>query len=111
MKLGIGCDIVELKRIEKAMEKTGFLKILTPKEREQFELYQGKRQIEWLAGRFAAKEAIIKALHEKYSCTLSDIEILSAADGAPYCTFPSCEIQISIAHEKTYAIAYAVAQF
>ena len=83
MKIEIGCDIVALKRIEKAMQKPGFTKILTPREYEKFCQFQGKRQIEWLAGRFAAKEAVIKAIHKKTSATIAEIESLCDEAGAP----------------------------
>lgn len=107
--IGIGCDIVEIKRIEKAASNSAFLKILTNKEYEIFQSLHGQRQWEWLAGRFAAKEAIYKAIHKMYPCVISDIEILSEKDGTPICTKPSMQIQVSIAHEKTHAIAYAYA--
>ncbi|MEG0273982.1 holo-ACP synthase [Amedibacillus sp. YH-ame10] len=109
MMIGIGCDIVEIKRIAKAMEKEGFLHILTSNELALFQHYKGSRRAEWLAGRFAAKEAIYKAIHKEYPCVISDIEILCDEDGAPVCTFTNCDVSISIAHEHEYAIAYAVA--
>lgn len=111
MIIGIGCDIVDIRRIEKAMRKEGFLKILSEHEITLYEQYQGKRQAEWLAGRFAAKEAIFKAVHAQFPCVLHDIEVLYDEHGAPVCTsFPSCIIHISISHENDYAIAYAMAE-
>src|SRR5690625_983539 len=62
---GIGIDIVELDRIEKSMlEKKRFTdRILTEKEKLRFlELTNQRRRVEYLAGRFAAKEACAKAL-------------------------------------------------
>ena len=104
MILGIGCDIVEIKRIEVALQKDHVKRILTPKDMPFL------RKAEWVAGRFAAKEAIYKAIHAIHACTLCDIEILSDDDGAPYCTMEEYAIQVSIAHEKAYAIAYAIVE-
>ncbi|MEG1474161.1 MAG: holo-ACP synthase [Longicatena sp.] len=109
MMIGIGCDIVEIARIEAALRKDSFLNILTPKERMLFDALKGKRRIEFVAGRFAAKEAIYKAIHKEIKMELKDIEILSDASGAPICTILACHIEISIAHENAYAIAYALA--
>ena len=109
MIIGIGCDIVKIERIEKAMSHEGFLRILTHKEYELYQGIQGKRQIEWLAGRYAAKEAIYKAIHTYHDCVLSDIEILCNTDGSPVCQCFDCEVLISISHEHEYAIAYATA--
>ena len=62
MILGIGVDIIEIDRIEKAIKKQNkFLeKIFTNKEIEYFQ--NRKMNIEVIAGNFAAKEAISKAL-------------------------------------------------
>lgn len=108
MIIGIGCDIVNLARIQKAMDKEGFDRILTEREHALYAVLQGMRKVEWLAGRFAAKEAIFKAIHKQIPCTIYDIEILSDEVGAPYCTLEQVDVQISIAHEKEYAIAYAI---
>ena len=110
MILGIGCDIVEIKRIEVALQKDHVNRILTPKEQACCEDMPFLRKAEWVAGRFAAKEAIYKAIHAIHACTLCDIEILSDDDGAPYCTMEEYAIQVSIAHEKAYAIAYAIVE-
>lgn len=107
MVIGVGCDIVQTKRIAKAMEKEGFLKILTQKENDIFMSLHGNRQVEWLAGRFAAKEAIYKALNKQSYDVLSKVEILCDGDGSPVCTNQEFDIFISISHEADYAIAYA----
>lgn len=111
MIIGIGCDIVTISRIEQAIDKPVIQKILTPREKEVADKLKGHRKSEWIAGRFAAKEAIYKAIHTVENCTILDIEILNNEQGAPVCTcFPAYEIMISIAHEKETAIAYALAQ-
>lgn len=107
--IGIGCDIVEISRIEKAQKKEGFLRILTDKEKQICKQFNDRRKIEWLAGRFAAKEAIYKAISSYGNYVLNDIEILQDENGAPICINLPFSIQISISHENTHAIAYAIA--
>lgn len=63
---GTGIDIVELDRIEKlhSRQEAFSKRILTPKEQAHFSTLSAHRQIEFLAGRFAAKEAFSKALEQ-----------------------------------------------
>lgn len=109
MLLGVGCDIVEIARIRTAMEKDSFLRLLSEQERKLFDSVPKMRRAEWLAGRFAAKEAVIKAVHKEKVCVLSAVEILADAAGAPICSMPGLQVEVSISHEKEYAIAYAAA--
>ncbi len=106
MIVGIGCDIVEIERIVKKKDRHSS-RILTDAERAIFDSYSGKRQNEFLAGRFAAKEAIFKAI-PNCGLTISQIEVIQDQSGQPRCCIPGYEIMISIAHENAYAIAYAV---
>ena len=99
----IGCDIVENKRLSDKSEN--FIdKILTDKEKQ---LYKTRNNIEFLAGRFAAKEAIMKCLPNIEKYTFTDIEILNDEKGKPYCNIDDIE-DISISHEKEYTIAVAL---
>ena len=99
----IGCDIVENKRLIDKSDR--FIdKVLTPKEKE---LYQTRNKVEFLAGRFAAKEAIMKCLPDIENYTFTDIEILNDEKGKPYTTIEGIE-DISISHEKEYTIAVAL---
>ena len=109
MLAGIGCDIVSIKRIQQAMEKEGFLRILSEEERHIFDQLSDSRKVEWLAGRFAAKEAVYKAVHQHCDCVLSQITITSDASGAPTCHIEGLHVEVSISHEREYAIAYAMA--
>lgn len=95
---GIGCDIVQNDRVNLKIAR----KILTQKELEIFESKSNK--LEYLASRFAAKEAVIKATNKKYS--FKEIEITNNEFGQPICNI--LEIMISISHEKNYSIAYAI---
>lgn len=99
----IGCDIVENKRLLDKSEN--FIdKILTDKEKQ---LYKTRNNVEFLAGRFAAKEAIMKCLPNIEKYTFTDIEILNDEKGKPYCNIDGIE-DISISHEKEYTIAVAL---
>ena len=84
MILGIGVDIIEIDRIEKAIKKQNkFLeKIFTNKEIEYFQ--NRKMNIEVIAGNFAAKEAISKALGTGFrGISFLDIEVLRDEIGKP----------------------------
>lgn len=108
MILGLGIDVVEVGRIAKAMRSPRFVeRILTANERQV-------AKVPWrVAGRWAAKEAVAKAL----SCKLKwhDVEISSASDGAPVVNvnpevflLDNCQIHISVTHERGYAAAVAI---
>ncbi|MDD3049232.1 MAG: holo-ACP synthase [Bacilli bacterium] len=107
MIVGIGCDIIQISRLRMNPDALG-KRILTTTEYQIYEAYQGNRRLEYLAGRFAAKEAIIKALDKKK--VLSEIEILNDDMGKLVCDIKGYAIHVSIAHEIEYAIAYAVCE-
>lgn len=108
--IGIGCDIVAIDRIKTLIQHQGYGKILTKKEQQYFHTISKRRQIEWLAGRFAVKEAVFKAISKQYPhMMISQIEVLSDEDGRPYVCLSDCEVHVSISHEQQYAIAYAMA--
>lgn len=111
---GIGIDIVELNRIETAIHKhKNFPKrILTPKEQTIFSELSPTRQTEFLAGRFAAKEAFAKAIGTGIGKSLSwqDVEIIPDKNGKPQITLKKTvgTIHISISHSKQYAVANVI---
>ncbi|MDC3413126.1 holo-ACP synthase [Aquibacillus sp. 3ASR75-11] len=112
---GIGIDIIELDRIKQNMERhTRFLeRVLTEKERELFDqLSSPTRKLEFLAGRFTAKEAYAKAVGTGIGkLRFIDIEILPNEKGAPIITVVNSEdekIAVSISHSKEYAVAQVV---
>ncbi len=103
---GIGIDIISIKRMKEMVAKYGdrFLnRIFTEKEIDNFQ--NNKNSIENFAGRFAAKEAVIKATKKHLSA--KDIEILSRKDGEPFVAGRE-NILVSISHEREYAIAMAI---
>lgn len=97
----IGCDIVENKRlINKNQEFINY--VLTDKE----QLLYKEFGLNFLFGRFAAKEAIMKCLPNTKELKYTDIEILKGKNGEPITNID--DISVSISHEKEYTIAYAI---
>lgn len=112
---GIGIDLIELDRIKKSMESNiRFVnRILTQNEKEVFTNIQtDRRKTEFLAGRFAAKEAFAKAVGTGIGkLSFQHIEILADANGAPLLKakgHQSDTIFVSITHSRDYAIAQVV---
>lgn len=116
MITGIGLDVVELERIEKIDRRSEKfrLRILTTKELNIYKGYSASRRIEFLAGRFAAKEAFAKAKGTGIgaSCNFVDIEILPNEQGKPELFFKGYAVNgfISITHTKTIAAAQVILQ-
>jgi holo-[acyl-carrier protein] synthase len=119
MILGIGNDIIEIERIKENIQRyqQRFLdRVFTSHEQG----YCQKRKVPALhfAGRFAAKEAIVKALGTGFSNGLTwlDIEINNDALGKPFVQlspkaeklFDSPTLLISISHCREYATAFAI---
>ena len=112
---GIGVDITELDRIELLLGRQPRFRnrILTESEILLFEKLQGRRKIEYFAGRFAAKEAFSKAVGTGIGKHLSflDIEIGSDGKGKPMIMKPFSEgVHLSISHSHDYAIAQVVVE-
>ncbi|GGA92700.1 holo-ACP synthase [Ornithinibacillus halotolerans] len=111
---GIGIDIVELERIKQSMENRRFIeRILTLNEREKFDLLQSeRRRMEYVAGRFAAKEAFSKAMGTGIGkLSFQDIEVMNDDNGAPTINLTFAEdmnIFVSISHSKEYAVAQVI---
>ena len=117
MQITCGTDIIEINRIKKNIEELGekFLnRIYTQKE---IEYCEGKKSQKYqsYAARFAAKEAIFKAiskeLNDKYEIGWKDLEILNDEQGRPQVKINGVQkenIDISISHCKEYAVAMVV---
>lgn len=112
---GIGIDIIELERIHKNIEKNNRLvtRVLTENEQTIYETLTGEqRRVEFLAGRFAAKEAFAKATGTGIGkLSFQDISVKSTESGAPtLCVqgFESYNIFISITHSRDYAVAQVI---
>lgn len=108
MVVGLGLDLVEIRRIERAMHNPRFIfRILTDAEREMC------RTPHCVAGRWAAKEAIAKALG--LPLTWQQVEILPDPTGAPRVHIDNenfdpirLRVHVSITHEREFAAAVAV---
>lgn len=122
MVSGIGTDLVSVDRLRRAVERTEgrfLLRVFTPAERDLCR--DRSRAYECFAARFAAKEAVLKALGTGLSgCRWHDIEILNGAGGQPVVVLSGgaaraaarrgvTEVLLSLAHEGKQALAFAVA--
>jgi holo-[acyl-carrier protein] synthase len=121
--LGHGIDIVETARIAKMLDEHGerFLtRVYTPAER-QYADSMTKRRVERLAGRFAAKEAVLKVLGTGWrgGIAWTDIEIRPEPSGQPVVTLTGecariaarlgiVRWHVSISHIETHATASAI---
>ena len=109
--LGIGVDIEEVARVRRLCRKTpGFLKRFFTSE--ELAYCRGVNMFERLAARFAAKEAVIKALDRK-DLPLSSISVSKTATGRPSVTVEGAgleglKIMLSLSHTARYACASAV---
>lgn len=116
MITGIGLDVIELDRIAKLDQRTDKFRkrILTINELEVYYKRSATRRIEFLAGRFAGKEAFAKAMGTGIGaeCSFIDIEIRSNALGKPEVFFKGESVNgfISITHTKTIAAAQVILQ-
>jgi holo-[acyl-carrier protein] synthase len=114
---GIGVDLCCPKRIEKIYKNFGkkFLgRIFTEREIKDLEKSLSKKygSFHRIAGRFAAKEAISKALGTGIGKKLSfkDIEITHDEKGSPLVALKNSKqkVSVTISHEKSMAVAFAI---
>jgi len=120
--VGCGIDLVKIERIEKIIKKWGdnfIFRIFTPLEREYCEIKKGNKYQSY-AGKFAAKEAFLKALGLGLrGVNWKDIEILNNKLGQPVIKLTGKLKEITfekdidryfltISHTKEYAIAQVI---
>ena len=119
MIIGIGIDIIELRRIERALSPRFIERVFTPREIAYCEL---ARRTEKYAARFAAKEAARKAIGAATPVTAlswQDVEVLSSAEGAPTLVFHGraaelvkklqvTRAHVSMSHSTDNAIAQVI---
>ncbi|MEK2536020.1 holo-ACP synthase [Tetragenococcus halophilus] len=113
MIYGIGLDAVELARIKTIIkEKPKLIKrILTENEQQLFSQLSTKRQVEFLGGRYACKEAFSKAWGTGIGkISFQEMEVLSNAVGAPVVTASPFEgtAFVSITHTDDLALAQII---
>lgn len=123
MIAGIGTDIVEVVRIGQMIEKHGELFLQRVFTAGEIRYCQGRKHaMEHYAGRWAAKEAILKCLGTGWSKGISwtDMEVRNELSGAPTIGLTGVardiavsrkigQILISISHCRAYAVAYGLA--
>jgi holo-[acyl-carrier protein] synthase len=115
MILGIGVDIVDLTRFERAAGRTPALldRLFTVAERSL--------PLHSLAGRFAAKEALIKAIGDSTGVRWHDMEVVSNALGNPSFVLHGAvasivgalgvdSIHLSMSHDAGIAVAYVIVE-
>ena len=116
--LGVGTDIINIKRIEKIVKKNKnfFLsKIFTDREIKKILKYK-VGQASKIASRFAAKEALSKSLGTGIGANISflDIEVLNKPSGAPYFniirkSLKKTTFELSLSDDYPWALAFVIA--
>lgn len=117
MKIKCGVDIIEISRVKESIESLGerFInRVFTEKEIEYCESKKNQKYQHY-AARFAAKEAVFKALswklEDKYAICWKDIEVVDDKQGRPSLNIIGMNlndienIDISLSHCKEYAVA------
>jgi holo-[acyl-carrier protein] synthase len=120
MIIGIGVDVVDLARFERALARTPALKsrLFADAELSTPERVLSLRS---LAGRFAAKEALIKALGDSTGIQWHDMQVVSDGHGNPHFELHGAaatvagavgasRLHLSMSHDAGVAIAYVVAE-
>jgi holo-[acyl-carrier protein] synthase len=128
MIYGIGTDIVQISRIERALERNGERfaeKVLGPEELEKYRRRKAKveaRGIRFLATRFAAKEAFSKAigLGMHMPMTWRSLQTLNAPSGKPVTAYSGAlkefmqeqglSAMVTITDEADYAVAFVIVE-
>ncbi len=115
--LYIGTDIVDVERIKASIDnyQTRFINRVFSIEEQEYCNSKSIPEMHY-AGRFAAKEAIIKALKSggfTQLFNLNDIKIINCSDGSPHVELGfdyKGEIKVSISHTQTHAVAFAISK-
>lgn len=121
MQILTGTDIIEIDRIKDSIENLGDKFIKEIYTETEIAYCESKRQAKYqhYAARFAAKEAIFKAvsklLNNKYEISWKNAEVINDSNGRPTVNFINTDIKekiedidISISHCKKYAIANVI---
>jgi holo-[acyl-carrier protein] synthase len=103
---GIGIDLAKISRFENKDQKF-VKKILTEAELKQYSELEDERKTEYLAGRFAAKEAYYKAMKNN-KIGYHDVEIIDDYFSGPQISDKSA--QISISHDGEYVVVVVIVE-
>ena len=120
MIIGIGIDITEIKRIAKSIESEAFLnKVFSPDELKTCGEF--KQKAECLAGKFAAKEAFMKAIGMgiRQEIWFTQIEVLNLESGQPWLRLNgeaqrrleelhASGVHVSLSHSRENAVAVVI---
>lgn len=121
MIVGIGVDVVDLTRFERSLARTPALRGRLFGDHETVLRDGAPRQVPSLAARFAAKEALIKALGGSTGVSWHDIVVVSDEQGAPSLTLTGgaralaeargvARLHLSLSHDGGVAVAYVIAE-
>ncbi len=120
MILGVGIDLTEIKEIDESIHRDAFVrKVFTPAEMQAVERYRNKA--EHLAGKFAVKEAFMKAIGAgiRQEVWFTQIEVLSEESGKPQVQvggeagrrleeIGAKQVHVSISHSGGMAVAVVI---
>jgi holo-[acyl-carrier protein] synthase len=111
---GVGIDLIEIDRIERALKRHPRLAERIFTEGERADAGAKARPSRHLAARFAAKEAVVKALGLDGGFSLRDIEVVAGEppsvrlSGRPAERAAGAEVEISLTHSRDNAAAVAI---
>ena len=120
MLIGVGCDVIEIARVQKAIEREAFVERVYAPSEIAYCRSRGKQAAASFAARFAAKEAVLKALGTGLrGGELQEIVITNDALGKPRVRLVGYHAQlaeqlgvkniaISMSHSREMALAYVV---
>ena len=119
LPIGCGIDLVELARLRAAMKRGGrafMRRIFTPRE-EAYARARRRTTLLHLAGRFAAKEAVIKAISQidpSRFLAMNQVEVRNDRLGRPHIVLHDgrsrrVKVHVSLSHVDTVAVASAIA--
>ena len=122
MVIGVGIDLCGVHRMEEMLEDGRFAERYYSEEERCYIKGRGRMAASSMAGMFAAKEALVKALGTGFTDTrLSDIRVLHDPSGAPYFSLTGSiaehvsqknitDLRLSVTHEGDMAAAVVIAE-
>lgn len=120
MIVGVGCDIIEIERIARAIKSESFIRRVFTAEEAAYCQKRGQQAAASFAARFAAKEAVLKALGTGLrEGSLQEISVDNDGLGKPLVQLSGHfamlakqlgvkNIQISLSHSRDFAVAYVI---
>ena len=119
LPIGCGIDVVELSRFRQAMRRGGraFMRRIFTEQEEAYAQARRRTSLLHLAGRFAAKEAVIKAMSQlepRHALAMNRVEIRNDRLGRPHVVLhhprlARIAVHISLSHVNSVAVASAIA--